>query len=274
MIEQPQKPRPWLRWLWWSWGLLTVTWLAAVLWWQQQPAHWPANPVAWWSGDRLENRPLWSMRALTEGGAKVVDVEGDAAFQVERNGQVKLGRWLDRGNDCSWTFWVRLPKTGQNGKMPELCFARALGPTLEMQIRQEKGRVVVTLTEQKPHAGVMHRRIQSPPVILGHWMHVAMIKDFSWLRLYVDGRLAAETINGAIPILYLAEFQFSLGGSPTRAMEGFDDQTTAEFDDAAVFDRKLSASEVAALASIGRSALPRVMDQPALAQRVWRWGWR
>lgn len=281
MSESVPSPRPrrWLPLAWGLWALGTAVWLAAVEQARRRPEPWPAAPVAWFSGDAAEHRPLWPMQALPLKFADVLTQEGNAVFRVQPEGCLSLGRWAVKDETLSWSFRVRLPTNRVDGVAPNYAFARLAGPRFRLQLCLRDGAVVAHVGGRGEQAGAVWEfaEFAIPGAQAGQWQQLGIVREKYHLRAYVDGRLALDkSLESDFPSPHLAEFQFLLGpdANSTNAVQPLvAKHDLALFDDVALFDRKLSDPEMAALAAAAPGEWAGCMRAEGAARRRWSVGW-
>jgi hypothetical protein len=87
----------------------------------------------------------------------------------------------------------------------------------------------------------------------GEWIHVAIVKDGSSLRVFRDGRAVVETTVG----FDMPELPFYLGGDPVAG-----EMAACLLDEAMLFNRALGAAEIGTLAAGGDVAEGRILHLP------------
>jgi serine/threonine-protein kinase len=89
--------------------------------------------------------------------------------------------------------------------------------------------------------------LTGPPVANGEWIHLAGTYDGSMMRLYVNGR---ESISSALTGAIMADRRpLVIGADPTDDMGGIDETFAGLIDDVRLYNRALTAAEVASQAS-------------------------
>ena len=98
----------------------------------------------------------------------------------------------------------------------------------------------------------------------GQWYHVAAVRSNTTVYLYINGVLAnSGTVNNINPTIY----PLQLGGNPNFASATDGESLDGSVDDAAVFNRALSSSEISALytARYGSLLPPSITKAPTPA---------
>jgi hypothetical protein len=80
-LNPPHKLLPqWLCLGWWVWGILVAGLAVALLWLSSESRHSPQGPVAWWTGDKMGHQPLWPMRMVPLGNARIAEIDANPAL--------------------------------------------------------------------------------------------------------------------------------------------------------------------------------------------------
>ena len=107
--------------------------------------------------------------------------------------------------------------------------------------------------------GVVDLNANVASLTTDQWYHLAAVRSNNMVYLYIDGKLAN---SGAVGAIRSSSFPLQLGGNPNEATT---ESLDGLLDEAAVFNRALTASEIAALYAARYGALnpPTIVRQPS-----------
>jgi signal transduction histidine kinase len=257
-----------LRLAWLVWLTLAMAWLG-TWWWLARPSpSWQHGWVGWWSGDRVNARPLWNLRASLLEGADLTRMDGDPAYRVAGSG-VKLGMWRDKNSEWSWADWVFLERLPITKEPAEVALAGIkAGTDFLWDLLLRDGHLVASIDALRasgtddPRTDVELRAADALPQ--ARWTHLSFTSEYGVQKLFVNGKLVAEVATHPTTSLQLA----SLGVTAhlrERVNISPEERPLVWHDDITAWDRALAPEEVAELAAAGRGAWGRVVDREALA---------
>ena len=256
----------------WSVALVVVClWLGVVLWLGHVPEHWPESRAAWWSGDRIESRPLIPMRAeLVSGelqvGAEVVsELGGNKVFRLRPTGAVRLGRFVDNCKTMTFSFWFRVEDPGFKSMGRKIEIASISSSPYRVQFSLLDGKLAVGHwfpEHSVPGVARSWVRTSGGEATVGPdvWHQAVWVTDAASNMLVVDGQVVVKQAVSSIPGPGFADFVLSVGpwyrrwedsswpvDSEVPALAQVAPDYLVDFDDVVLFDRALSGAELAAL---------------------------
>ncbi|MEM1293739.1 MAG: LamG-like jellyroll fold domain-containing protein [Verrucomicrobiota bacterium] len=161
----------------------------------------------------------------------------------ENDGDFTVAFWMRLDQDATGS-WRGLAGKGTSGN------SRAFG----LFLRPDRNQLLYSVsTVQGPKESGNADGLLS----VGVWTHLALVKEGSSVRLYLDGEEDSSKVLSSASIGNLQDF--FLGRAPGSAAP-----TAASFDSLLIYDRALSASEVAQAKAVGQSEInrsPEIEDQ-------------
>ncbi len=253
---------------------MALVWLGTVGWLSREPENWPRNPVAWWTADEHWSRPLWPMNQNLWGVAQVERVEGNPAFRIEMRSPpagdvVSLGRWREAKSDWSLSLFVRMEPHSE--VLPDvLTLFSAIGDHFGTQMTLNRGRLVARqpmVRSGQEFGSLLFSVTNAAQFPIATWVHVALVHQHGWLRLFQDGTLCGEvyTQEGISPHLAALSLEGAAVGTIGKG-------AAVAYDDVVLFDHSLSEVEMMAIARAGRGGWGDAIRMQRLADSVWRAG--
>ena len=242
--------------------LAALGWFVRWSWLERKTAAVPLDWAGFWSGDctlgpKAMERPIFA-------GIRIVTLDGDAAYQSDgRAGvdeYVRLGNW-EVGTEWTLAGWFRLESwPGDDSTWSGLAGG----------IRDSDWILGVLGRRPVITVGSAEAKIRLPSNVsfeLKRWTHVVATGSPTGLKLFVDGRLAAEHRSPPDSPLTMppgALMHFIGAGNVQHPFR-------RQVDDYAVYDRTLSPGEIAALHALGRGGSVRLREAQARWQRTGWW---
>ncbi len=266
-------------WAWRGWLVLTLVWLGACLWLGREPASWSQGWVGWWTGDRTGAGSIRSVKPYLTPGTEVATVAGKAAFRITGLGAISLGHWQEKRIPWTWAGWVRVKSASGAWPTNLLAVRSGTAPGSSFLLGFTGGRPtaeLLTSTAGDTTDTRVNLELQAAEARpMGRWMHLAFSTDGSLLRLLVNGVPVAEkTWSGEHgPALHLATLRLRGDVRGEEILTSRANVMSVEQDEVVLYGRAVPPAELAELAARGRGAWAREVDRPAIARRIWRWGW-
>ena len=211
-------------------------------------------PLDWaglWTADRvLADDSRFRTRIV---GARIIEMDGDAAYQMDgnpaANEYVDLGAW-NVGPEWTIAAWVRMEQwPGDPGGWANLAGGAPGERGTAWMLGVHEGRPSVTVGSLKTPIRVS----ATNPFVRGRWTHVVATGNPQGVQLFVGGELVArQEFSTNAPVPWAPDHHLPFIGSG-----GQESHCRAQVDDHAVYGRTLGPAEIAALAQSGRGGPTR-----------------
>jgi hypothetical protein len=217
-----------------------------------------AGLIGWWSGDGNANDLLGANNGLLQGGASAsaVGLDGSAFSFDGTNGYVQIADSPTlRPTNLTIEAWVRfssLDSAGSGGSPPGdqyIAFKQNSKSSdfegFDLGKTRIAGNDYFQFIVSSAIGEVAHLESVTT-VSAGVWYHVAAVRDPNFIRLFVNGQLEGQT-NVTFPQDY-GTFPLFFG---TSGQSYWDRKFKGTLDEVSLYDRALSAGEIAAIYSSG-----------------------
>ena len=223
----------------------------------------PSGLVGWWPGEGNFNDIIGTNNGTSGGVVTFTPGEVGSAFSLD-NGYVYIpivdtNSDLNLINAVTFEAWVNHDQTSQ---IYQRYITIASNSTEKAVIRYD-GRSPASFHFYIRVGGVLHELRSAVALQTGIFYHIIGTYDGTVQKLYVNGSLAnSQLVTGP---LFQSATGIIIGGSGAEGMKGL-------IDEASVYNRALSAGEVAAIyaaGSAGKCKTPIITSQPQSQLGYW-----
>jgi len=232
----------------------------------------PANLVGWWTGDGSAADYLGLNNGTLQGGATATTV-GEVAQAFSFDGVSGFAQVPNSAalNPAAFTieFWVLFTSLDSSGNsmagQQYLVFKQntRTGNFEGYYIGKERrtGGDIFAFTVTSA-TGVSAEVDSTTPITTGVWYHVAAARGASSLQLYVNGQLVGQTSvsfaqdYGSLPLFF-----------GTSGQSYWDRKLAGKLDEVSLYNRALSASEIAAVYAAGTGGKCKAPSAPAIVSQ-------
>jgi RHS repeat-associated protein len=224
----------------------------------------PPGMVSWWAGEQSAEDLVDGNHGELMGGTTFASGLVGKAFRFDGiNGYVKVPRApnLDMGSAVTLDFWM---KADPGNPMDRCCQGLVNTDFYDVEISGGYDpRIGVNFAIRSDTGPIVHSSDLAGggyPVAPGEWHHVAGVYDGAYVKLFIDGRLVAQTPHAGNISAMLPNSFFSIGSEDGRTNCPSCIQTRyfkGMIDEVHLFDRALTAAEVDAVFAGGTSGACR-----------------
>lgn len=190
------------------------------------------------------------------GATKPVWTSGYASKGLSFNGSsayVNMGNIFNLTGSMTFSAWVKLNTT--TGGQTIMCKAEGGSYCVEFNIP------VAGKISWNPFIGGSYRTVSAnSPAVINTWYHVVGVYDGSAVKLYINGQLQTSTVTVSGNVSTTSE-PFIIGANPNGGGTVISQFLNGMIDEARVYNRALSATEISNLYKVGAQKLN---SQPTL----------
>jgi hypothetical protein len=227
--------------------------------------------VGWWRGESDPGDAFGDQHGALMNGARFAPGRFGEAFSFDgvNSSFVKIPRSasLDVSNEVTLEFWMKADPKNSMGRCEGIVatdfYHLEIGYLAKMGVT-----FAVSSDGGETYSATAHTNGGGTVVSAGEWHHVAGTYDGSEIRLYIDGRLSGKPTlhSGAISPMLPASF-LTIGSEDGR-MADTNCIGTRYFhgliDEVAIYNRALTAGEIAAINDAGKLPPETVAAAPGI----------